>query len=141
MTESSSNIPSSAQDIAARRPLSPHLQIYRPLLTMMMSIFHRITGGALYAGTLLLVWYLVALASGPEAFAGARWFMGSILGRLILLGYTWALMHHMLGGLRHFVWDLGLGFDEESREWMARATIVGSVVLTLALWVLAYLVG
>src|SRR6476620_8201814 len=76
-----------------QRPLSPHLQIYKPLLTMMMSIVHRITGGALYFGTLLLVWWLIAAAAGPNAYAGVQWFMETVIGRLILFGYTWALIH------------------------------------------------
>ncbi len=79
------------------RPLSPHLQIYRPMLTMMMSIAHRITGAALYVGTLLVAWLLVAAASGPAAYATASGFLTSWFGKLILFGYTWALMHHMLG--------------------------------------------
>ena len=77
------------------RPLSPHLQIYKPLLTMMMSIVHRITGGALFFGMLLLVWVLIAAAAGPNAYASVQWFMETLLGRLILFGYTWALIHHM----------------------------------------------
>jgi succinate dehydrogenase / fumarate reductase cytochrome b subunit len=140
MTESPSKFAYGTEDLAARRPLSPHLQIYRPLLTMMMSIVHRITGAALYLGTLLLVWWLVALASGPDAFATAQWFMTSILGRLILFGYTWALLHHMLGGIRHFIWDTGKGFDEKTRENLAKATLIGSVVLTILTWIAAYAV-
>ena len=77
------------------RPLSPHLQVYKPLLTMMMSIVHRITGGALFFGMLLLVWWLIAAAAGPNAYASVQWFMETLLGRLILFGYTWALIHHM----------------------------------------------
>ena len=82
------------------RPISPHLQIYKPMLTMMMSIVHRGTGAALYFGMLLLAWWLIAAASGPNAYANVEWFMGSLIGRLILLGYTWALLHHALGGIR-----------------------------------------
>lgn len=122
------------------RPLSPHLGIYRFLFTMAMSIVHRITGAALYGGTLLLAWYLVAAATGPGAFAWASWFMGSLLGRLILFGFTWALIHHMLGGLRHLVWDTGAGFEPGTREMMAKATLVGSVVLTFVVWIVAYMV-
>ena len=102
------------------RPLSPHLQIYKPLLTMMMSIVHRITGGALYFGMLLLVWWLIAAAAGPNAYASVQWFMETLLGRLILFGYTWALIHHMLGGIRHLIWDLGYGFGPVEREWLTR---------------------
>ena len=121
-----------------RRPLSPHLQIYRPMLTMMMSIVHRITGIALYAGTLLLAWYLIALASGPDAFDTAAWFLNSIVGQIILLGFTWALFHHLLGGIRHFLWDAGYGMDHPAREWLAQGTLVGGLVLTAVVWFVAY---
>jgi succinate dehydrogenase / fumarate reductase cytochrome b subunit len=122
------------------RPLSPHLSIYKPMLTMMMSIVHRVTGAALYFGTLLLVWWLLAAVSGPSAYARVQWFMGTFIGRLILFGYTWALIHHMLGGLRHFIWDTGHGFGPSEREWLAWANLVGSIVLTLVLWVIGYAV-
>lgn len=127
-------------DLRGNRPLSPHLQIYKPILTMVMSILHRITGGALYFGTLLLAWWLVAAASGPAYFDFVNGIFGSIIGRLVLFGYTWALVHHMIGGLRHFIWDMGAGFGREAREWLARATIIGSVSLTLILWVIGYAV-
>jgi succinate dehydrogenase / fumarate reductase cytochrome b subunit len=122
------------------RPLSPHLQIYRPMLTMMMSIVHRVTGGALYFGTLLLAWWLLAIASGPNAYATFQAVAASFIGRLVLFGYTWALLHHMLGGLRHLIWDTGHGFGPVEREWMARATLFGSITLTLLLWIFMYLV-
>ena len=116
------------------RPLSPHLQIYRFTWTMAMSIVHRITGSALYAGTALLAIWLIAVASGRSSFETAQWAMGSILGRIVLFGYTWALFHHMLGGFRHFVWDTGAGYGAEMRQNMARLTLVGSVVLTVLVW-------
>jgi succinate dehydrogenase / fumarate reductase cytochrome b subunit len=116
------------------RPLSPHLQIYKPMLTMMMSIVHRITGGALYFGTLLVAWWLIAAASGPSAYTTFETFIGSIVGRLILFGYTWALLHHMLGGIRHLIWDLGYGFEPTEREVLTVATLIGSIGLTIALW-------
>ena len=125
--------------LAQARPLSPHLLIYRPMLTMMMSIAHRITGVALYAGTLLLAWYLVALAVGPDAFAPVSSIYGSILGRLVLVLFTWALFHHFLGGIRHFVWDLGWGMGEVDRELLAWGTLIGAIVLTLAVWAAALL--
>ena len=103
----------------AARPLSPHLQIYRPMLTMMMSIAHRITGAGLYFGTVLLAWWFLAVAAGPNGYAKFEWFAGSIIGRLILFGYTWALIHHMLGGIRHLIWDTGRGSGSE-RARMAR---------------------
>ena len=105
-----------------------------------MSIVHRLTGMGLYFGTVLLAWWLIATASGPAAYDTAAWFFGSFLGRLILFGFTWALFHHMLGGLRHFVWDFGKGFDRESRFLMAKATLAGSLVLTILTWIVAYFV-
>ncbi|WP_406855299.1 succinate dehydrogenase, cytochrome b556 subunit [Alsobacter sp. KACC 23698] len=126
--------------VRTQRPLSPHLQIFRLYLTMLMSILHRITGGALYFGTVILVVWLVAAATGRSGFEQVQWFLGSIVGRLILFGYTWALIHHMIGGVRHLVWDVGLGFGPEARENMARLNIIGSVVLTILIWVVAYAV-
>ncbi len=122
------------------RPLSPHIQIYRPMLTMMMSIMHRITGAALYLGTILLAWWLIAAASGPNGYATIQWFMSTLVGRLVLFGYTWALLHHMFGGIRHFIWDMGYGFGDAEREWLTRATLFGSVTLTVVLWIVGYLV-
>jgi succinate dehydrogenase / fumarate reductase, cytochrome b subunit len=124
---------------AAERPVSPHLGIYRPSLTMMMSIAHRITGAALFFGTLLLTWWLLAAASGPTAYAKVQAFMGSIIGMLILFGYTWALIHHMLGGIRHLIWDTGRGFGPAEREWLTLATIIGSVGLTLLIWIVGFI--
>jgi succinate dehydrogenase / fumarate reductase cytochrome b subunit len=104
---------------------------------MAMSVFHRITGTALYGGTALVAIWLVALASGPAAYAWVAWFFGSIIGRLVLFAYTWILLHHMLGGLRHFLWDFGLGLDRERRLWLSRGTLIGSVALTVIIWALA----
>ena len=120
--------------LAEARPLSPHLFIYRPMLTMMMSIAHRITGAALYAGTVLLAWYLVAMAAGPDAFSWAAWAYGSIVGRIVLFLFTWALFHHLLGGVRHFLWDLGWGMEHPAREWLAQGTLIGGLVLALIVW-------
>jgi succinate dehydrogenase / fumarate reductase, cytochrome b subunit len=121
------------------RPLSPHLFIYKPMLTMLMSIAHRITGLGLYVGTLLLAWWLLAAATGPSAYAGIGSFMSSFVGRVLLFGFTWALMHHMLGGIRHLIWDSGRGFGAQEREWLAIATLVGSIGLTVVVWLLGYL--
>ncbi len=121
------------------RPLSPHLFIYKPMLTMMMSIVHRITGAGLYFGTLLVAWWLIAAASGPNPYAGIGAFMNSWFGRLILFGYTWALIHHMFGGIRHFLWDFGRGFGPQEREWLTHASLLGSSTLTIIIWVVGYL--
>ncbi len=122
------------------RPLSPHLQIYRPVMTMMMSIAHRITGAALYFGSLLLVGWLLAAAAGPQAFARTQSFMGSPIGLLLLFGFTWALFHHALGGIRHLIWDTGRGMDHPWREWLAYGTLIGSVSLTILLWIVVLVV-
>jgi succinate dehydrogenase / fumarate reductase cytochrome b subunit len=108
-------------------------------LTMAMSIVHRITGGALYFGILLIAWWLIAAGSGPNAYATFEAFIGSWFGRLVLFGYTWALLHHALGGVRHLIWDMGRGFEPAEREMLALATLIGSIGLTLIIWVLGYL--
>jgi succinate dehydrogenase / fumarate reductase cytochrome b subunit len=123
-----------------QRPLSPHLTIYHPALTMMMSIAHRITGAALYVGAILVVWWLIAAASGPNGYAAVQWFMGTIIGRIILFGYTWALIHHMLGGVRYLIWDTGRGLGPSEREWLVGAALFGSITLTVVLWLVGYLV-
>lgn len=121
------------------RPLSPHLQIYRFTLTMAMSIIHRITGVGLYFGTLLLAWWLIAAATSPEAFALVQDVMGSWIGKIVLFGFTWALINHAFGGIRHFIWDVGAGFDPHGREFWTWLTTVAAAVLTVAVWVVAYL--
>jgi succinate dehydrogenase / fumarate reductase, cytochrome b subunit len=124
----------------AERPLSPHLQIYKPSITMVMSIVHRVTGAALFFGTLLLVVALVALASGKTSYGTVQAVYGSIPGKLVLFGYTWALFHHMCGGLRHFVWDTAAGLERETRMKLAWATLIGSLGLTAVVWFF-YLMG
>lgn len=126
-------------EVNSNRPLSPHLQIYKPIPTMVMSIMHRITGGALYFGTILVAWWLIAAASGEIYFDFVNAIFGSFLGRLVLFGYTWALVHHMLGGLRHFMWDFGYGFDKLFSTKMAKANLFGSVVLTVLIWFVGYM--
>ncbi|MBX9820712.1 succinate dehydrogenase, cytochrome b556 subunit [Afipia birgiae] len=122
------------------RPLSPFMT-YRWTLTMAMSIVHRITGIALYVGTLLMAWWLIATASGPGAYANIQGFTSSWIGRIVVFGYTWALLHHMLSGIRHFIWDLGYGFGPSEREWLTRAALIGSITLTILVWVVAFVVG
>ena len=101
---------------------------------MMMSIVHRITGVALYLGTFLLAWWLTAAATGPAYYAYVSSVFGSVPGRVVLFGYTWALMHHMLGGLRHFLWDTGNGYDLGTIDKLSWGTLIGSVVLTALIW-------
>ena len=121
------------------RPLSPHIQVYRWQWTMMLSITHRATGIALAVGALLLVWWLLALASGPDAFAGVHAFLGSWIGRLLLFGWTWSLMYHLANGLRHLFWDVGVGLELPAAQASGYAVVVASVALTLAIWVAAYM--
>src|SRR3546814_20738701 len=115
----------------SERPLSPHRQVWRWNVTMALSILHRATGVGLGLGSLLLAWWLIAAASGPEAFATAQDFMGSILGRLILLGFTAALFLHICNGLRHLFWDMGYGFEIATAERTAWLVLAAAAVLTL----------
>lgn len=119
------------------RPLSPHLQVYRPMLTMMMSIMHRITGVALFSGAILFVWWLAAAAWSDAAFDIAQAFFGHWFGKLVIFGFSWALIHHMLGGIRHLIWDTGKGYELPTVETMARLNLAGSIILTLLLWAAA----
>lgn len=123
---------------ARARPLSPHLSVYRWTMTMAMSIAHRVTGGALYVGTILLAWYLIALSMDESAFGVVSGFLNSIIGRIILFGFTWALIHHALGGVRHAVWDTGYGMEKPMRDQLAWATLIGGVVLTIVVWIIGY---
>lgn len=129
------------QSTARKRPLSPHLQVYTPLINMVMSILHRITGAALYFGTLLLAWWLIAAATGPGYFDFVSGIFGSVFGRIVLIGYTWALIHHMLGGVRHFIWDMGRGYDLKTIDMLSWGTIVLSVLITAAIWLFALAQG
>ncbi len=139
-TKSSHSTPASLSPAAlqAARPLSPHLQVYAWSWTMAMSIAHRVTGAALYFGTLILAAWLIALICGPVVYDQFKAVATSIFGRFVLFGYTWALMHHMLGGLRHFIWDVGAGYSDVMRRGLAIAGLIGSVCLTAAIWVVAY---
>ena len=122
---------------ARERPLSPHLQIYTTKINMVMSIVHRITGAALYFGTLLLAWWLIAAAAGPDYFAYVSSIFGSVPGKIVLFGYTWALMHHLLGGARHLLWDTGRGFDLKTVRMLGWLNVIGSVGVTVAIWFVA----
>ncbi|WP_354040048.1 succinate dehydrogenase, cytochrome b556 subunit [Devosia sp. UYZn731] len=116
------------------RPLSPHLQIYRWTITMTMSIVHRATGIANYVGTAFLIIWLAAAAFGQGPLDVVNMVYGSWFGQLVLFLYTWSLVHHMLGGIRHFIWDFIQGMEPGQREMLAWANLVLSVVLTLAIW-------
>lgn len=113
------------------RPLSPHLSIYRPQLTSMTSILTRITGNALLVAALMIVWWFVAAAKSPEAFARADGFITSWFGDLVMFLSVWALWYHALAGIRHLYWDTGRGFEIGVAEKLGWACIGGSVLLTL----------
>jgi succinate dehydrogenase / fumarate reductase cytochrome b subunit len=130
----------SSADLRAKRPLSPHIQIYHWHLTLAMSIAHRATGIALYFGTILLVWWLVAAASGPAHFDFVNDLAGSWIGLIVLFGYSWTLIHHALGGVRHFIWDTGHGMGKPARDQLALLNLVGSIGLTIVLWIIGLLV-
>jgi succinate dehydrogenase / fumarate reductase cytochrome b subunit len=116
------------------RPLSPHLRIYKPPINMVMSILHRLTGGALYFGTLLLAAWLIGAAMGEDQFNFVNGLFAHPLGRLVLFGYTWALAHHMLGGIRHLIWDTGRGLQIWQVNLLSWLTILCSIALTVAIW-------
>jgi succinate dehydrogenase / fumarate reductase cytochrome b subunit len=120
------------------RPLSPHLQVYRPQITSVLSILHRLTGVALTLGTLLLTWWLVSAAYGPDAFADAQAFVGSWFGQLLLWGFTFALFYHLGNGIRHLAWDFGWGFELSQVRASGLAMLAFAVVGTLLTLIVAY---
>jgi len=120
------------------RPVSPHLQVYKPQLTSVLSILHRATGVALSVGTLLLVYWLIATASGPGAFASAQGVIGSWLGRFLLFGWTFALFFHLANGLRHLCWDAGWGFELKTVYATGWIAVVVAAFLTLVSFIAGY---
>lgn len=118
----------------ADRPLSPHLQIYRWRLTMALSILHRITGIALAIGTLMVIWMLLAAATGAEAFAVFTGFAASTLGQVFLLGWTAVLFYHMCNGIRHLFWDMGRGFEPKVAFGSGYAVLLAAAGLTALVW-------
>ncbi len=116
------------------RPLSPHLGIYKLTMTMAMSIAHRISGGALYIGVLLLAWFLIAASTDAATFGVFSAFIESFVGRLVLFLFSWALFHHLIGGLRQIVSDAGYGLDAPLRDQLAWATLIGGFALTIVVW-------
>lgn len=115
-------------------PLSPHLSIYKFKLSLLMSIAHRITGAALYFSMLIFLFFLVSLSSGASAYELFSSIIGTWIGKLVILGITWAVFHHMLGGLRHFLWDMVKGFEVKTVDKLATITLLGGIVLTIIYW-------
>lgn len=120
------------------RPLSPHLQVYRPQLTSLLSITHRLTGVALALGTVLLVYWLIAAAAGEQAYETAHGFIGSFLGRLLLFGWSIALFYHLCNGIRHLFWDAGFGFELSTVYRSGWAVVAATAALTLVSWIAGY---
>lgn len=125
---------------STERPLSPHLQIYRPQISSVLSILHRATGVALVVGTLLLAYWLVAAAAGPQAFATAQGLVGSVLGQIVLFGWSFSLFYHLSSGIRHLAWDAGWGFELPVMEKTGWAVVIAAVALTLLAWIAGYIV-
>ena len=123
-----------------RRPLSPHLEVYRPQLSSVLSIMNRVTGIAISAGTALLVWWLVAAASGPSAYQTVSAFLGSFLGIFVLFGWTASLMYHFFAGLRHLAWDAGYGYALPQMRITGLGTVVATGVSTVLIWAVGLLV-
>lgn len=123
-----------------RRPLSPHIQVYRWPLSMALSILHRVTGVMLAFATLLMTWWLLAAAVSDNAFARAQWFMGSALGLLLLFGWTLALMFHFFTGIRHLFWDAGYGYDPPHYNTSGWAVVIATGVTTILIWIIVLVV-
>ncbi len=118
------------------RPLSPHLEIYKPQLTMVLSITHRFTGVGLAVGTLFLTWWLIAAAMGPEAYGFTQWIYGTWLGTLVLFGFSVSLCYHLCNGIRHLFWDVGMGYEIETVYRSGWSVLAATAVLTFAAWVI-----
>lgn len=127
------------QSPISKRPRSPHIQIYGWAITMAMSIAHRMTGAALYIGTIFIVLWLMSIAIGPNAFYCVQVIYSSWFGKLILFFYSFALIHHMYGGIRHLFWDIRPSLMQKDKaNFAAWFTIIASIITTLSLWILAY---
>ena len=123
-----------------KRPMSPHLQVYRPQLTSVLSIMNRVTGMAISAGTLLLVWWLAAAATGPQAFDRVQWFIGTPVGLFVLFGWTAALFYHFYAGIRHLAWDAGYGYELKNVHMTGWLTMAATVVSTISVWAIGLIV-
>jgi succinate dehydrogenase / fumarate reductase cytochrome b subunit len=119
---------------AVNRPLSPHLSIYRMQINMVMSIVHRITGAANYFGTAFFAAWLMAAAVGPKPYASINELLSHPIGMVLVFGFTWSVIHHMVGGVRHFIWDTGRGFSIPQVNALSWMTIIVSLILTVFVW-------
>ena len=123
------------------RPLSPHLQVYKWQVQMVSSILHRATGIALAVGTLLVLWGVLSLASGEDAFNSFKSCAGSPIGLVFLIGWSWALFYHLCNGIRHLVQDAGAGYGIPQFVRSSWLSLIGSVVLTILVWAYVFAGG
>lgn len=120
-----------------KRPMSPHIQIYKMPITAKLSVLHRGTGAALFFGLLLMIWVLVAAASGAGSWQTMHHFLSSWLGKFILFGFSFSLYYHLCNGVRHLIWDTGKGLSLEAAHSSARIVLITSIALTLLTWIIA----
>lgn len=137
MSDAKPNAAGRRPRLMAQRPLSPHLSVFRPYINMTMSILHRVTGAANYFGSVLLAAWLVAAATNDAWFSAVSSFLASPIGLIVLFGFTWSVMHHMLGGVRHFIWDTIHGFELVNVRLLSWLTLLGSLTLTGLIWMAA----
>ena len=120
------------------RPMSPHIMIYRPQLTSILSIIHRGTGVGLAVGTLFITWWLVSAALGPGPYEATRELYGTWIGLLILFGFSVCLFYHLCNGVRHLLWDIGLLLEIEEVNWSGWVMLLASVGLTIVAWIIGF---
>ena len=120
------------------RPLSPHLQIYRPQLTSVLSILHRLTGVFLVSGAALLCLWLLSAAAGPEYYAWSQWFLTSWVGYALLAAWSYCLFYHLCNGIRHLFWDAGRGYELETAYATGRIVVAAAIILTIGAWLWGY---
>ena len=132
---------SDAAKAPRERPLSPHLQVWRWHITMLTSILHRATGGALYVGALIGAAWAIALARGPESYATFKGLLGSPLGKVVMFGLTLSYFYHLANGVRHLVWDTGKGLDKHTANATAIVVIAFAIAATVAIWAIAFMTG
>jgi len=113
------------------------LQVYKPQLTSVLSITHRGTGIALAIGTVVLMYWLLSLAAGPAAYASASAVLGSVIGQLVLVAFTFSFCYHLCNGMRHLFWDIGMGFEMETVYASGKAVVVVSIIMTVVAWIVA----
>jgi len=128
-------------DMQKERPLSPHLQVYRPTLNMVLSVFHRGTGIVLALSTPLLVYWLLTLAAGPQAYAELQDCLSHWILKIVLLGYVFSMSYHLCNGVRHLFWDVGRGYENEEVQRSGIIAIAVATVLTLSIYVMALSTG